>query len=78
LVSYENDREFIFCPTELFLEFAQSFIIGWIAQIEILNLEGGKHCFERGEVTLENHLTGLAILSIEEIDPKRGGRLGGS
>jgi hypothetical protein len=52
--------------------------MGGVVHIESFNLEGGKHGLESWEVTLEDHLTGLAILRREEIDLKRRGRLGNS
>jgi hypothetical protein len=52
--------------------------MGGVVHIESFNLEGGKHCFESGKVSLEDHLTRLAILRREEIDLKRRGWLGNS
>jgi hypothetical protein len=78
LISNENDREFISYPTKLFLQLGERFIIGWVANIESFDLKGREYCLQCWKITLENDLTGLAILGIEEIDLDRGGLLGHS
>jgi len=68
LISNEDDRKFVGRATELFLQFAQRFIIDWIACIEGFNFKVGDHRLQRREIILKNDLTGLAVLGIEEVD----------
>jgi hypothetical protein len=68
LISDEDDREFTLYMAKLFLQFGERFIIGRVTHIEGLEFEGGDHRLQCGKIALENDLTGLAILGIEEID----------
>jgi hypothetical protein len=68
MISDKNDREFISCTTELFLQSRQSLIVSWIPNIESFHFEGRDYGLQRWKITLKNDLTGLAIFSVEEID----------
>jgi hypothetical protein len=68
LISDEDGREFTPCTASLFLQLGERFIIGRATHVEGLDFESRDHCLQRGKIALENDLTGLAILGIEEID----------
>jgi hypothetical protein len=78
LISDEDDRESTSCPAEFFLQFGKGFIIGRVSNVERFDFEGGNHRLQCWKITLKNGLTGLAILSVEEIDLDGRGGLCGS
>ncbi len=69
MISNEDDGEFISRSAKPFLQFGKSFIISRVSNIESLDLEAGKHCFQCWKIALKNDLAGLAIFGIEKIDP---------
>jgi hypothetical protein len=68
LISDEDDREFISCRAKPFLQFGERFIIGRLTHVERLDFERWDRRLQRRKITLENDLTGLTIVRVEEID----------
>lgn len=51
MIADEYDRKFISPPLESFLKVSKEFVMGWISEVECLDLKRGKHRFECRKIT---------------------------